>query len=323
MDVTTESRESVVTTPQLSIGADSEANTPEMDTTEIGAMFDGPDDASDDGKADSAQDVQEQPADAEAPQSQPQQPADEPTHKIKVRGEEREVPLSELKKLAEAGGDYTRQMQALAEQRRQVESLAALGEALRNDPGLRDHLSAYQRQGQQQAAQPPADPIERIKWEAEQTALAKVQEHFGPMLQQMQHQQRIHTTLAQVRQDPLMQDVYGEIHGWLGAMPEEFRQETYQRLDTDPDFFVRTYTHFRDGVKGKKGGEGGGNTPAPAQVQPDAPATPQPVKRETKAPLLEAPGAEQPEQGVKKRFSELKSRAYNGDTAALGAMFDM
>ena len=67
--------------------------------------------------------------------------------------------------------------------------------------------------------------------EAEQAAFAKVQEKFGPMLQQMQHQQRIQTTLAQVRQDPLMNDVYGEIHGWLKSMPEDFAKETYQRLD--------------------------------------------------------------------------------------------
>ncbi len=126
--------------------------------------------------------LQRKPAATDAQQSQPQQPAEEPTHKIKVRGEERDVPLSELKKLAEAGGDYTRQMQALAEQRRGVERLEALGEAMQRDPGLREHLAAYRRQEQAQAAQPPADPIERIKWEAEQTALAKVQEQFGPML---------------------------------------------------------------------------------------------------------------------------------------------
>jgi|GEM_PF-4819761 len=308
-DENTEVRESTATTPQVQ-DAETSESIREWGEEEIGAMFDG-DDAKPEGEEAPKQDATEQPAKPAGEQSQQDTQPAEPTHKIKVRGEEREVPLSELKKLAEAGGDYTRQMQALAEQRRQVESLSALGEALRQDPGLRDYLAAYRQQGQQQAQQPPVDPLERIQYEAEQRALAKMHEQFGPVLQQMQHQTRIQSTLAQVQQDPLHGDVYGEIKGWLASMPEDYARETYQRLDTDPDFFTRTYSHFRDGVQKKA-----------AQPKQDTQPAPIPQARETRAPALEQPGAEQPDQSRKARFKELSRRAANGDIAALGAMFD-
>jgi hypothetical protein len=201
----------------------------------------------------------------------------------------------------------TRKTQEIADKSRQVQSLEALGEALRRDPGLRDHLTAYQ---QQAAPKPPDDPIERITWEAEQRAIAKVQEQFAPVLQQLQHKQAIDATLSQVRQDPHHKEVYDEIGKWLQTMPPSVGKDLYSRLDSDPAFFSETYDHYRRMVTSK----------APAKPEAVAPT---PVERKTKAPLLEQPGGEQPQESRKKRFSELKSRASDGDTAALGALFDM
>ena len=278
-----------------------------MSETEIGAMFDEPE---------SDEPVTEQPEEKEEPEA-PAAP-DEPaipapaTWNESDRDEFEKLPRAVQEKIVarekERDAYLTRKTQEISEKSRQVQSLEALGEALRRDPGLRDHLTAYQ---QPAAPKPPDDPIERITWEAEQRAIAKVQEQFAPVLQQLQHKQAIDATLSQVRQDPHHKEVYDEIGKWLQTMPPSVGKDLYARLDNDPAFFSETYDHYRKLVTSK----------APAQ-KPE-PAAPTPVERKTKAPLLETPGGEQPQESRKKRFSDLKSRASDGDTAALGALFDM
>ncbi len=280
-----------------------------MSETEIGAMFDEPTEAD--------ETVTEQP-EIEAKPEAPAAP-DEPAIPAPVswnesdRDEFEKLPRAVQEKIVarekERDAYLTRKTQEISEKSRQVQSLEALGEALRRDPGLRDHLTAYQ---QQAAPKPPDDPIERITWEAEQRAIAKVQEQFAPVLQQLQHKQAIDATLSQVRQDPHHKEVYDEIGKWLQTMPPSVGKDLYARLDNDPQFFSEPYDHYRKLVTSK--------APAP---KPEAPAAPTPVERKTKAPLLETPGGEQPQESRKKRFSDLKSRASDGDTAALGALFDM
>ena len=281
-----------------------------MSEVEIGAMFDEPD---------SEESVTEQPevaAKPEAEEAAPEQPA-LPAPEFWAEAEKEEFsklprPVQEkiLAREKERDAYLTRKTQEISEKSRQVQSLEALGEALRRDPALRDYLASYQGQ-KQEAPKAPDDPIERIAWEAEQRALAKVQEQLGPVLQQFQHKQAIDSTLAHVRQDPHHKEVYAEIGKWLQSMPPQIGQDLYARLDTDPAFFSQTYDYYRQQVT---------NRPVP---KVETPAAPQPVERKTKAPLLETPGGEQPPESRKKRFSELKSRAYDGDTAALGALFDM
>jgi hypothetical protein len=284
-----------------------------MSETEIGAMFDEP-------EAESDEPVTEQPEEEDAPEAEEAAPEEPP---IPAPSNWSELDKEEFEKLPrpvqekivarekERDAYLTRKTQEIAEKSRSVQSLEVLGEALRNDPGLRAHLEAYQRQ---EAAQPepPADPIERIAWEAEQRALAKVQEQLAPVMQQMQHKQAIDATLAIVNRDPHKDAVYGEIGKMLEALPPALRQQTYQRLDSDPQFFSTTYDHYRQQVTSR---------PAPAK-EAEAPA-PTPVERKTKAPRLEAPGAEPPKESSKKRFKELSSRARSGDLDALGALFDL
>jgi hypothetical protein len=284
-----------------------------MSETEIGSMFDEP-------EAESDESVTEQPEEEDAPEAEEAAPEEPP---IPAPSNWSELDKEEFEKLPrpvqekivarekERDAYLTRKTQEIAEKSRSVQSLEVLGEALRNDPGLRAHLEAYKRQ---EAAQPepPADPIERIAWEAEQRALAKVQEQLAPVMQQMQHKQAIDATLAIVNRDPHKDAVYGEIGKMLEALPPTLRQQTYQRLDSDPQFFSTTYDHYRQQVTSR---------PAPAK-EVEAPA-PTPVERKTKAPRLEAPGAETPQESTKKRFKELTSRARGGDTTALGALFDL
>lgn len=54
----------------------------------------------------------------------------EPTYKIKVGGEEKDVPLSELIKLAQQGEDYTRKTQAVSQERKELDEMKAKLEML-------------------------------------------------------------------------------------------------------------------------------------------------------------------------------------------------
>ena len=282
-----------------------------MSEAEIGAMFDGPEE--------SVTEVPEVVKEETAPEAEQAAPV-EP--QIQAPSSWPEADKEEFAKLPRAMQEkiltrererdayLTKKTQEIAEKSRSVQSLEVLGEALKADPGLRDYLAAYKRQD---APKPPDDPIDRIAWEAEQRALAKVQEQISPVLAQLQAQQRVQETLSAVKADPHHKEVYEEIGKWLHTMPPHFRDEMYQRLDRDTEFFSRTYDHIRAQVLDR----------AKSVKTPQEPAAPQPVERKTKAPLLETPGGEQPPESRKKRFSELKSRAYDGDTAALGALFDM
>jgi hypothetical protein len=275
-----------------------------MSETEIGKMFDEPE---------SEEPVTEQPeekAEQEAPATpvEPEIPAPSTwseSDKEDFAALPRTVQEKIVQREKERDAYLTRKTQEIAEKSRSVQSLEVLGEALRNDPGLKAHLAAYKQQ--QAQAEAPTDPIERISWEAEQRAMAAVQ----PLIQQMQHKQQIDATLNVVRQDPLHKEVYGEIGKMIESLPPGLREQTYQRLDSDTQFFSQTYDHYRGLVSSK---------PAPKPATPPAPT---PVERTTKAPRLESPGAEPQQESNKKRFKDLTSRARSGDLDALGSLFDL
>lgn len=279
-----------------------------MSEVEIGAMFDAPE---------SDNPVTEQPEEQAAPEAvaAPEEPAIPApstwSESDKEDFEKLPRPLQEKIAARERERDayLTRKTQEIAEKSRSVQSLEVLGEALRNDPGLKAHLANYK--AQQQQAEAPTDPIDRITWEAKQQALAEVQAQIAPVIQQIQHKQQIDATLSAVRQDPLHKDVYAEIGKMIESLPPGLREQTYQRLDSDTAFFSQTYDHYRGLVSSK---------PAP---KPAAPPAPTPVERTTKAPRLESPGAEQPQESTKKRFKDLTSRARSGDLDALGSLFDL
>jgi hypothetical protein len=54
----------------------------------------------------------------------------EPKHKIKVGGEEKELPLSEIIKLAQQGEDYTKKTQAVSQERKELDEMKAKLEML-------------------------------------------------------------------------------------------------------------------------------------------------------------------------------------------------
>lgn len=73
---------------------------------------------------------EEESADTEQPETDSEEQTAEPTYKIKVSGEEKELPLSEILKLAQQGEDYTKKTQAVSQERRELDQLKAQLEQL-------------------------------------------------------------------------------------------------------------------------------------------------------------------------------------------------
>ena len=119
--------------------------------------------------------------------------------KVKVDGQEIEVPLKEALDGYSRTSDYTTKTQALAQQRQQLERAAAIQEALDRDPQLTLQWLARQHgldlvQPQQQAPTPPPefdDPLERQVWETNQRLAA---------FEQQREQERADAQVAQAVQ---------------------------------------------------------------------------------------------------------------------------
>lgn len=93
-----------------------------------------------------------------------QAPGQSQTVKIKYRGEEKELPLEEVVPLAQQGLDYTQKMQALAEQRKQVEQAGKLMEFLQSDPTLSNYVA--QRIFEQQTGMPyTPETVQQVQYQ--------------------------------------------------------------------------------------------------------------------------------------------------------------
>lgn len=87
---------------------------------------------------------------------------DEPTYRIKMAGEEREITQSELIKLAQQGADYTKKSQQVAEARKQLEAEAKVVEEARKERmEYAQRLQALQQYLEQNA--PKGDDLEYLK----------------------------------------------------------------------------------------------------------------------------------------------------------------
>lgn len=85
----------------------------------------------------------------------------EPVYRVKIAGEEREITQSELIKLAQQGGDYTKKSQQLAEQRKAIEAEQA---AVQEAKQVRDAYSQrLQMVEQLLVSQQPQEDIEALK----------------------------------------------------------------------------------------------------------------------------------------------------------------
>lgn len=118
--------------------------------------------------------------------------------KVKVDGEELDVPLREAVSGYQRQADYTRKTQELSAQRENLQRAATIAEALERDPmGTLDVLGRYYGANQPFANQPQAqpepeftDPLERQVWELNQ----KIQS-----FEQLQAQQELEREVSRLQ----------------------------------------------------------------------------------------------------------------------------
>lgn len=172
-------------------------------------------------------------------------PAEEQRFKVKVNGEEKEVPLSELLKGYSLESDYRIKTSQVAEQARAAQAQYQQAQALQAH--YAQALQTYQQQLQSVRPQPPdpamieSDPVGYLRqqqafstWQGQMQQAQAEQQQLGQM-QQMQQAQYLQATLAQqaemmVKAIPEWADAAkaqagkAELSSWLekqGYAPEE------------------------------------------------------------------------------------------------------
>ena len=145
--------------------------------------------------------------------------------------------------------DYTRKMQELSQQRKQIEQLT-------QDPRF---LAAYQQVMQQQqpqnqqanqpqaqaSDQPPDDPIEYAAWQAKREVMAEMM----PMIQNLQQQVQIASAKSGLVGDNLAGTTQEAISRYIQQQPEALRPLIYEALDKNPQLYHGVYNEFRGNIE--------------------------------------------------------------------------
>lgn len=228
---------------------------------------------------------------------------------IKWQGQEKEVTQAELLDLAQKGFDYTQKTQALATERDQLAPYQGLANLIKSDPVKAAQITAI-LSGQALQAQPEKktfdDPIEQLKWETKQEALAELRKEMAANIAPIHRQQALNQVRSQVQADPDYQEVHTKIIEMVKAQPPSIQKAIYLQLDQDPAAYLDAFQHFKQ-QKAQK---------------PETTPIPKPVKKDTHAPILESGGVEAPA-GIEKkaqaeRLSKQKAKALReGSTSAL------
>jgi hypothetical protein len=216
--------------------------------------------------------VEEEPIEEPEPEETPEV-TPEPKRKLKVDGQEIEVTEAELVTLAQQGKDYTKKTQQLAAERDAMAPYDALIRQLNSDPNLSKHIADYWKP--QAPAKPQfEDPIEQLKWETKQEALAEFRKEMQQTVVPMQRQQVLNSVKAQVMADPDYNSVHGAIVGYVNSLPPTLRETTRLQLDQDPKTYLELFGQFKAGMAARK--------------KPEPPKEPLEQKRVEKAPILES-----------------------------------
>lgn len=170
--------------------------------------------------------------------------------KLKVNGEELELPEDKLVVLAQQGVDYTKKTQALSERARQLDAWSAVIERIQGDPALQARFRALfdeQHQGKPQAPQaqePPADPIDRLKWEIRQEVLAEVDAKVKPLAEKpqvLEQAMQLQAFKNELQRDPAYPQAMQLVQQYVANQPPFVRDDLYRRLDSDPRAFMEVY----------------------------------------------------------------------------------
>lgn len=194
--------------------------------------------------------------------SQGNQP--EPMHKIKVQGEEKELPLSKVLELAQKGDDYELKMKTLKEDREKMgEETQRKAEELAEQ--YLTNLAQEQPQQPQQPAQEPLDPQDKRIADLEQK-LAKM-EGSTEETKVAQYELQYEKNLADCKTKfPLMDEKV--ILATLSANPqlnmEELAKESHEGKEKERDGWIKDYLES----KTKQPKETGGGPSAPPLTPP-------------------------------------------------------
>lgn len=258
--------------------------------------------------------------------------------RIKVNGEEMELPEDKLVALAQQGVDYTRKTQALSERSKQLEAWSAVIGRIQSDPQLQSRFKALFDDSQAQAPaqqpqgnEPPADPIDRLKWEIRQEVLAEVEGKIKPLAErpaQLEQAMTLQAFKSEIQRDPVYPQALKLVQQYVANQPEFAREALYQRLDRDPRAFLEVYGPARahalaQAQQAQQAREvQAAPEPKPAQVQ-------RTVKPREAAPTLESAGGA-PAAGVEstRRSQDLKTltkrvRSNQADGQDLVAYLDL
>lgn len=265
---------------------------------------------------------QESQPETKEPEKEPPQKEEKAKRVIKWKGEDVEIDPAKEEELLQKGFDYTQKTQALAAERDMITPYVGLVKAMQNDPNLQKHIADYLK-GETKKPEPVEsdDPIEQIITQAEKRAYERVQKELIEPIQkktdQMTLEQVISSVSAEVRKDPLYNEVDKAMRDYIAEMPEVVGRPLFNQLNTDPKSYLETYNKFRTRIAEKQ------KKPEP---EPEAEKIPEPVKRETRAPILESAdkgGLEPASKAQKEKIKELMKRSRNGDYRATGELMEL
>lgn len=248
---------------------------------------------------------------------------EEKKRKIKWQGQEVEVEPEKEDELIQKGYDYTQKTQALAAERDMIAPYSGLVKALQEDPGLKKHIADYLKGDTKKEVKPEFDdPIEQLKWETRQETLKEVEERFIKPLQEktqmVSHEQVIESVRSKVQADPMFKDVDQAMRAYISELPESVGRNLFMQLDQDPKSYLDTYNKLREKIAKQKTSE------AKPEVKDEK--LPDPVKRETHAPLLEGADKGTSESATKAMNDKIKAlikRSKSGDFAATGELLEL
>jgi hypothetical protein len=233
--------------------------------------------------------------------------SEEPTkYTIKWQGQEKEVTQDELLDLAQKGFDYTKKTQTLAEERDQLSPYIGLANKIKNDPFLANQIAALMSgQTPQPKVEPKFDdPIDQLKHEMKQETIAELRKEMAQNMVPLQRQQALNQVKMQVQSDPDYKTVHSQIIEMVKSQPPALQKTMYLQLDQDPTAYLEVFQHYKNNLS--------------------KPSKPEPVKKETKAPILESGGVSAPSVIVSKekqeRISKQKAKAMrSGDNTEIAA----
>lgn len=241
------------------------------------------------------------------------------TWTIKWQGQEKDVTQEELISLAQQGFDYTQKTQKLSEERDQLAPYIGLAKKIKDDPLLANQIASYLSSQPQQPQKPQKqfdDPIEQLKWETKQEALAEIRQELQQQLQPVQRQQVLNAVKAEVQRDPDYPTVHQAILDMLASQPPSLQKTLYMQLDQDPQAYLEAFTHIKKRLETNK----------PKEKEPVSQET-KVVKKTTRAPILEAGGVATTEEVTGRertqRLSKQKASALrSGDNTQLAAWLE-